>query len=149
MALNVGTPLPDFGGAAQWFNGEPAPPADTRAVLVHFWAMSCPACKVNLPDVQRVRNVYRDRGLYVVAAHLPRTDSDNDAGAIARAVSDLGITEPCAVDAGNVIGNRFETTSFWPYYYLFDSERALRRRAAGGSGFALVERGIERLLSAS
>ncbi len=110
--------------------------------------MSCPACKVNLPDLKRTRDAYRDRGLYVVAVHLPRMESDNDLAAIGRMVSELGITEPCAADTGSVFAERFETTGYWPYYYLFDSQRELRRRAAGGSGFSLVERGIERLLAA-
>jgi len=46
----------------------------------------------------------------------------------------------------HAIGDRFQTTGFWPYYYLFDAERKLRRRAAGGNGFSLVESVIERFL---
>ncbi|MBC8143864.1 MAG: hypothetical protein H7Y38_20725 [Armatimonadetes bacterium] len=75
-------------------------------------------------------------------------ESDNDTDAIGRMVSELGISEPCAVDSNSVFAERFETTGYWPYYYLFDSGHELRRRAAGRSGFSLVERGIERLLAA-
>jgi len=147
MSLSVNAPLPAFDGVAQWFNGEPAPPAKTAAILVHFWAMSCPACKFNLPDLQRVQAAYRDRGLYVVAVHSPRMEPDNDTEAIAHAVAELGISEPCAVDAAGVLADRFEMSGLFPHYYLFDSDRALRRRGAGGNGFALVERVIERFLS--
>lgn len=148
MSLRVGALLPAFSGAARWFNGEPAPPADAPAVLVHFWAVPCPACKANLPEVQRVQAAYRDRGLYVVAVHMPRTEADTDIGVVARAVAELGITEPCAADNTHAIGDRFETTGLWPYYYLFDGNRTLRRHAAGGNGFALIERVAARLLPA-
>ena len=113
------------------------------------YTLSCPACKANLPDVQRVQAAYRNRGLYTVAVHMPRSESDTNLESVARAVAELGMTEPCAIDNDHTIGDRFQTTGLWPYYYLFDGERKLRRHAAGGSGFALVERVIERLLPAS
>ena len=115
-------------------------------MLVHFWAVSCPACKVNLPDLRRLQIIYREHGLYVVAVHSPRSEADTDTEVVARAVAELGITEPCAVDNTHTIGERFQTVGLWPYYYLFAGDGlTLRRHAAGGAGVRLIERVLARI----
>ena len=42
MALRIGTEMPSFEGATEWFNGQVSPTELLGApTLVHFWAVSC------------------------------------------------------------------------------------------------------------
>ena len=43
-----------------------------------FWSMSCGLCKDNLPRVAEWRDTLRERGLRVIAVHMPRYETDTD-----------------------------------------------------------------------
>ena len=145
MSLTVGASLPSLDGATEWLNADGAPAPDHGPTLVHFWAVSCPACKVNMPALQALRDKYAPHGLRVVAVHLPMYDGDSDVARVRTLAAELGMTEPCAHDGEHALGDRFETGGMWPVYFLFDAENKLRRRAAGGFGVRFVETGLERL----
>ena len=52
MAMKIGTQLPGFAGATEWFGGTQAHAESEVAghpTLVHFWSASCGICKDNLP----------------------------------------------------------------------------------------------------
>ncbi len=104
MALSIGALLPSFVGATEWLNNDEPGPGDLagRPVLVHFWAVSCPACKVNMPDVQKLQTKYGTFGLRVVAVHLPRGNADLNTALVRTVAAELGMTEPCAVDNASV-----------------------------------------------
>jgi thiol-disulfide isomerase/thioredoxin len=43
-----------------------------KVVLVSFWATWCPPCVEAVPDIDRLQQKYRERGLVVVAVHTQR-----------------------------------------------------------------------------
>lgn len=145
MSLRVGTPMPALDGATDWLNGK----VDCASLLdsptlIQFWAVSCPLCKTNMPQIRRWKDIY---GLYnLVSVHVPRTEADTHLELVQRVAEDHGIVEPCAVDNELVISGHFETGGMWPYYFLFDSEGKMRCRAAGTGGLRLVEDSLKRLL---
>lgn len=148
--LRSGAPLPSLAGAARWLHGEPdAASLQGRATLVHFWAISCPICKDNLPTLRRWKEEYGPRGLQFIAVHMPRQESDTRADAVEAAVRELGLDEPVAVDDAHALGERFETGGLWPVYYLFDAEGRLKSRAAGAAGLGMVEAALRRMLAAA
>ncbi len=146
MSLRVGAPLPSLSGATSWLNCK-VDDQDLRGrpVLVHFWAMSCPACKDNMPVLQGMVNRFTTDNLAVVAVHLPRNQTDMDVDKVAAAVKALGMTEPCAVDNQQAIAGLFETDGKWPWYFLFDREARLKRRAAGSFGLKMMQIGFTQL----
>ena len=62
MALRTGSPLPSLDGVEQWINRRPELPGGRSPVFVHFWALSCPACKVNMPALHLLRDEFEQAG---------------------------------------------------------------------------------------
>lgn len=147
MALRTGTQLPAVSDHALWIDDCPdLAPGSFSALFVHFWAMSCPACKALMPAVQALRDEYAALGVRFVAVHSPRMPSDIDDERVRSTAKMIGITEPCALDNESLFSQRFELGGIWPYYFLFDSQGNLKLRGAGGIGLKLVTNSLKRLV---
>jgi thiol-disulfide isomerase/thioredoxin len=153
MGMRIGTQLPSFEGATEWFGGTQAHAESEvkgRPTLVHFWASSCGICKDNLPRVAEWREEKRDHGLRVVAVHMPRYESDTDVEVVRDLISKFNITEPCAVDNEHKLREAFQNDQgFVPAYYLFDAEGKLRSFAAGERGLDMLKSALDRVLAAA
>ena len=147
MSLAVGTTLPSFDGITEWLN--PLLTNDGyygHPLLVQFWAVSCPICKMNMPRLQQLTETYAAQGLCLLSVHMPRMEADMDVEKVLAAMEELNLTGPCAIDNDHTIGDRFETGGFWPCYFLFDAEGKLRSRAAGALGLKMAENSLKRTL---
>ena len=153
MGMRIGTQMPSFEGATEWFGGTQAHAESEvkgRPTLVHFWASSCGICKDNLPRVAEWRDEKRDHGLRVVAVHMPRYESDTDVEVVRDLISKFNITEPCAVDNEHKLREAFQNDQgFVPAYYLFDAEGRLRSFAAGERGLDMLKSALDRVLAAA
>ena len=153
MPMRIGTVMPPFEGATEWFNATAARAAEEakgHPVLVHFWSVSCGLCKENMPRVAELRDTRAAEGLRVVAVHMPRYEADSDVEAVRDAVATYNITEPCAVDNQHALRDSFQNEQgFVPAYYLFDAEGKLRCFAAGERGLNMIAPALERALAAS
>lgn len=150
MAMRIGTQMPSFDGATEWFGGTQAHAEEeirARPTLVHFWSSSCGTCKDNLPRVAEWRDEKRDQGLRVVAIHMPRYEADTDVEVVRDLIAKYNITEPCAVDNEHKLREAFQNDQgFVPAYYLFDAEGKLKSFAAGERGLDMLKSAIERVL---
>ena len=70
MAELVGKVVPDF--SATDLDGKPISLQQDRGkvVLLDFWAVWCPPCIVEMPNVKRVYNVYKDQGFDIIGVSL-------------------------------------------------------------------------------
>ncbi len=102
--------VPPLAGATQWLNSPPLTTAGLRGkvVLVDFWTYSCINCLRTLPYVRAWAEKYRDQGLVVVGVHAPEFAFERDLGNVKKAVSDLGIDYPVAVDNQYAIWRAFQ-----------------------------------------
>src|SRR3954447_8776067 len=153
MAMRIGTEIPSFEGATEWFGGTQAH-AETMVhegpTLVHFWSVSCGICKQNLPRVASWREERQAEGLRVIAVHMPRYEADTDVEAVREAIAKYDITEPCAVDNEHKLREAFlNEQGYVPAYYLFDGEGKLKSFAAGERGLDMLKSAVERLMAAS
>ena len=153
MAMRLGTPLPSFAGATEWIRGsarEAESEANGRLTLVHFWAVSCGICKDNMPRVNELRDTLKDKGVRVIAVHMPRYEADTDMTAVREAVETYDITELCAVDNDHKLKDEFQNEHGWvPAYYLFNAEGQLKGFAAGEKGLDMITPTLNRLLQAA
>ncbi|MBI1765725.1 MAG: redoxin domain-containing protein [Acidobacteria bacterium] len=146
--MKIGTALPSFAGATEWLTGN----ADAieasvgQPTLVHFWAVSCGICKDNMPKVTDWRAQYADKGLRVVAVHMPRYPADTDVAAVKAARAQYQITKPCAVDNEHKLRDAFQNEQgFVPAYYLFNAEGQLKSFAVGQFGPQIIKSALERM----
>lgn len=148
MPLSIGTPLPSFAGATHWLeNASPAAASfQTGPLLVQFWAVSCPICKLNMPGVLSFLETYCHEGLQLVSVHMPRMEADMDVDRVRTAARELSLSGPCAIDNDHTLGDLFQTGRAWPSYFFFDPEGKLRSRAAGQLGLKMAENSLKRLL---
>ena len=114
-------------------------------LVIHVWSISCPACKINMSLLQALRDQYADRGLGVIAAHMPRSEHELDETAVRAVATEIGVTETLVLDNDHAISEALEVKGV-PAYYLFDAEGTLRRKAMGEFGIRLITEAVKRLL---
>jgi thiol-disulfide isomerase/thioredoxin len=151
MGMRIGTEMPRLAGATEWFNGTQAHAEDEskgRPTLVHFWSVSCGICKENMPRIGEWRDELKERGLNVVAIHMPRYEADSDIENVRAAIATNNISEPCAVDNEHLLKDAFQNDQgYVPAYYLFDGEGKLRGFAAGERGLDLLKATLDRVMN--
>jgi cytochrome c biogenesis protein CcdA/thiol-disulfide isomerase/thioredoxin len=141
-------PMPALGGAVTWIN---APPLDAKAlqgkvVLVDFWTYSCINCLRSLPYVTAWADKYRADGLVVIGVHAPEFAFEKDVANVRKAVRDLGIDYPVAVDNRYAIWRAFDN-HYWPAHYFIDAKGRIRHHHFGEGDYAGSERIIQQLLA--
>ena len=149
--MKIGESLPKFDGATEWLN-ELQETADDYVkgapTLVHFWATSCGICKQKMPQLIELKNKYKDKGLKVVAVHMPRYEADTDLEKIKQTMTEHKIDDVCAVDNQHKLKNAFQNEQGWvPVYYLFDAEGKLKTRAAGEFGIGVLGGALEKMFA--
>ncbi|QGZ65229.1 cytochrome c biogenesis protein DipZ [Paraburkholderia acidisoli] len=146
-ALPVEGKLPDLSGAVQWLNSPPLTAADLRGkvVLVDFWTYSCINCLRALPYVKAWADKYRASGLVVIGVHAPEFAFEKDIGNVKRAVSDLKIDYPVAIDNNYAIWRGFDN-QYWPAHYFIDAQGQIRHHHFGEGNYQESEQVIRDLL---
>lgn len=148
MSIRLRTPIKPIEPVIGWLNGgpvdvtRPGPPA----TLLHFWALSCGACKEQMPAVRRWVERFGPRGLRVVGIHIPLIPEDHDVAEVEERVRDLALRHPIALDQEGIVAAAYEIR-FVPSYFVYDQALLLRHRHAGYEAAAPTERAIERVLS--
>ena len=145
--LPVEGQLPPLNGAVQWLN---SPPLDAQAlkgkvVLVDFWTYSCINCLRTLPYVKAWAEKYRDQGLVVIGVHAPEFAFERDVGNVTKAMKELGINYPVAIDNDYKIWRAFNN-EYWPAHYFADAQGRIRYHHFGEGDYAESERVIQQLL---
>src|SRR5688500_20148068 len=81
-ALNglYGSPAPELRQVKGWKNGGPVRMADLkgRVVLLDFWNWKCGSCVYYMPNLMRLHDQYKDKGLVVLSVHADMADSIED-----------------------------------------------------------------------
>jgi thiol-disulfide isomerase/thioredoxin len=140
--------MPSLDGAAAWINSPPLTRESLRGkvVLIDFWTYSCINCLRTVPYVRAWAERYRKDGLEVIGVHSPEFAFEKDLGNVRKAVRDLNITYPVAVDNDRTIWRAFEN-HYWPAHYFIDARGRIRYFHFGEGGYAESERVIQRLLA--
>jgi thiol-disulfide isomerase/thioredoxin len=144
----LSAPLRSLLSAQTWLNSQPLRPADLRGkvVLVNFWTFSCINCLRMLPHVEAWAAKYKERGLLVVGVQTPEFAFEKDIGNVSKALVDLGVSYPVAIDNDFRVWRAFDNEA-WPALYFIGADGGIRHRTLGEGDYAGSERLIEQLLS--
>jgi cytochrome c biogenesis protein CcdA/thiol-disulfide isomerase/thioredoxin len=142
--------FPSLSGAVAWLNSGPLTPEELRGkvVLVDFWTYSCINCLRTLPYLRSWWQKYRAHGLVIIGVHTPEFAFERNVDNVRRAVHDLSITYPVAVDSGYAIWSAF-LNNYWPADYFIDDNGQIRGHAFGEGDYDQSERRIQSLLRAA
>ena len=146
--LQVEGLLPSLSGADSWLNSKPLTPKDLqgKVVLVDFWTYSCINCLRTLPYLKAWSEKYKNDGLIVIGVHTPEFAFEKNPANVQKAVIDLGITYPVAIDSDYKIWDAFQN-QYWPAHYFVDRQGHIRYHHFGEGEYSKSEDVIRRLLS--
>lgn len=147
FALRDEGPMPDLNGAVGWLNSSPLSRDSLRGkvVLVDIWTYSCINSLRQLPYFESWAAKYKDQGLVVIGVHSPEFGFEKDQTNVERAVQDLKLTYPNAIDSRHGIWDAFNN-EYWPADYFIDGKGRIRYHHFGEGDYEQSERIIQQLL---
>jgi cytochrome c biogenesis protein CcdA/thiol-disulfide isomerase/thioredoxin len=142
-----GPALAKVSGATAWINSPSLTPESLRGkvVLVDFWTYSCINCLRTLPYVKAWYAKYKDRGLVIIGVHTPEFPFEKDEANVRKAVKELGIAYPVAMDNDYRIWRNFNN-EYWPADYFIDASGHIRHHEFGEGNYDDSEKWIRTLL---
>jgi len=143
----VAAELAALGRATEWINS-PRLTADTlrgKVVLVDFCTYTCINWLRTLPYVRAWAGKYK-QGLVVIGVHTPEFAFEKDIDNVRRAIQQMKIEYPIAIDNDYVIWRAFDN-HYWPALYFVDAGGRVREHHFGEGAYEPSERTIQRLLA--
>ena len=97
-----------------------------KVVLLNFWAMWCPPCRAEMPDLVRWQQEYQKKGLQVIGITYPPTDRAE----VRQFVRSIKVNYPIALGerATKALFDQGETL---PYTVVIDRAGNVRERIEG------------------
>jgi len=148
LVLPVEGLVPELAGATAWLNSSPLTTQSLRGkvVLIDFWTFACINCQRAIPHVRAWAEKYRDQGLVVIGVHAPEFAFEHKVDNVKRAVADLGLTFPIAIDNDFAIWRAF-SNQYWPANYFVDAQGRIRFHHFGEGEYDKSEQVIRQLLA--
>jgi thiol-disulfide isomerase/thioredoxin len=148
IRLPVEGELPSFGGASGWLNSPPLTTVGLRGkvVLVNFWTYTCINWLRQLPYLRAWAAKYSGHGLVVVGVHTPEFGFETNVDNVSRAVAEMSIEYPVALDSDYAIWTAFGN-HYWPALYFTDIDGLIRHHHFGEGEYQQSEMIIQQLLA--
>lgn len=119
-------PAPLF--STRTLDGKPFRLRDLRGqvVLLDFWMIGCPPCRVQMPELQKLHRKYAAKGLRIVGV----TQVNPTPQEARAALKELGVTYPAVMDPGERIGRQYQLEAH-PTTVLIDRRGIVRKVNTG------------------
>ena len=141
---------PELKGLEAWINSPPLTLSELKGkvVLIDFWTYSCINCLRTIPYLKNWYQDYKDKGFVIIGVHTPEFVFEMDLENVKKAVYDLGIEYPVALDNHYATWNAYHN-EYWPAHFLIDQEGVIRMEHFGEGEYTETENGIRMLLGMS
>ena len=148
LELPVEGQLPSLDELGPWINSARLTREQLKGkvVLIDFWTYSCINCIRSIPYVRAWHRAYADDGLVVIGVHAPEFAFERNPDNVRKAVADLGIRYPVALDNKLLVWTALKN-HYWPAHYFFDAQGRLRYHHFGEGNYARSEMVIRQLLA--
>jgi len=113
-------------------------------VRVDFWTYTCINSLRPLPYVKAWADKHKDAGLVVIGVHTPEFSVEKERVNVERAVRDLKVAFPVAIDSGYRIWEAFNN-EYWPALYFIDAKGRNRHHHFGEGQYVEAERVLQDL----
>lgn len=142
--------LSSLATATAWINSPPLTAATLqgKVVLVQFWTFTCINWLRTMPYSRAWTSAYKNSGLTTIGVHTPEFIFEHDVDNVRRAVSEMHIGYPVAIDNTYGIWGGF-SNQYWPALYLLDGSGRIRYRQFGEGDYDKTERAIQQVLEDS
>ena len=114
--------------------------AKSTVVVVNVWATWCIPCREEMPDLLKLRHVYRDRGLTLL---LVSGDFSAEREAAATFLTEQGVDFPTYIKTGDDMAFIDAFDPKWsgalPATFIYDGQGKLRHALLGKSSYAQFE----------
>jgi thiol-disulfide isomerase/thioredoxin len=136
-----------LGRAVEWINSPPLMPDSLagKVVVVDFWTYTCINWLRTLPYVRAWAQKYRQQ-LVVIGVHTPEFEFEKNVDNVRRAVKQMRIEYPIAIDNNYAIWRAFKNQA-WPALYFIDARGHVRQHHFGEGEYEQSEIAIQRLLT--
>jgi thiol-disulfide isomerase/thioredoxin len=150
IELPIEGELPSLSGAIAWLNSQPLTVDELRGkvVLINFWTYTCINWLRQLPYVRAWAEKYQDQGLVVIGVHTPEFEFEKTIDNVHRALTDMRIGYPIAVDNDYAVWRAFGN-HYWPALYFVDRQGRIRHHQFGEGNYERSQQVIQQLLSES
>ena len=140
--------LPALDGATEWVNSSPIAPDELsgHVVVIEFLTYTCINWLRTLPYVRAWHERYERFGTTVIGIHTPEFPFEADLDNVRRALGDLGVEFPVAVDNDYAIWEAF-ANHYWPALYFVDVDGRIRHEHFGEGAYDKSELVIQQLLA--
>src|SRR5262245_15202479 len=142
--------LSSLSSASGWLNSPPLTVESLRGkvVLIDVWTYTCINWLRTVPYVRAWAEKYKDQGLVVIGVHAPEFPFERNVDNVRRAVNEMRLTYPIAVDNDFAIWRAFRN-QYWPALYFVDAQGRTRHHHFGEGEYEQSERFIQQLLAES
>ena len=125
--VEVGLPAPAYSTVSLAGDSVSLKGLRGKVVLLNVWATWCHPCRTEIPELQALHEMYRERGLELVGVSV---DTDGTDDVIRKFMADFQMTFPVWRDPGERISTKFFTVGV-PATFLIDKDGILRWRKTG------------------
>jgi peroxiredoxin len=131
--VNVGDPAPEF--AIKDETGKELKLSDYRGnvVFLNFWYTTCEPCRQEMPDMELVNRVFKDRKFKMIPVSVDTSFDD-----VKKFYQDFKLTTMgMYLDPGKQIANRYNVYKF-PETYVIDGNGIVLKHYIGGKAWSGV-----------
>jgi cytochrome c biogenesis protein CcmG/thiol:disulfide interchange protein DsbE len=138
--VDVDRPVPELD--FKLLNGKTLKAADLhgKVVVQMYWATWCPYCRSDLPELQRLYEAYRSKGLEIVALSI-----DEEEKTVRDFWKDKHYSFPVGMRS-DAIFDHYGRVSTTPTYYIVDRQGIVRHRFLGSPEPGVIEQLVLKLL---
>ncbi|HLV81489.1 MAG TPA: TlpA disulfide reductase family protein [Chthonomonadaceae bacterium] len=114
-----------------------------KVVLLDFWATWCQPCRLSIPEIARLYDKYKDRGLVVIGVSV-----DTDPSGVPATERMLGMHYPVIFESdAPEVGAAYPHNNGIPTMYLIDKHGNLSWHQDGYTGQENLEEKVTQLLN--
>jgi cytochrome c biogenesis protein CcmG, thiol:disulfide interchange protein DsbE len=111
-----------------------------KVVIIHFWAVGCSSCRVEMAAMESLNKAYSRKGLVVLAVNVGQSMDT-----VKKMTNSLGITYSVLLDSDKEMAQRYDVAGI-PRTYLMDRRGIIRYKIVGESNEDFLKKRILSML---